>query len=106
MAKNVVIYSDGTGQAGGFHFDEDRSNVYKLYRATRCCPDSSIDPREQSRSTMSAWDRRPTGPTYLGAPFAPFTTSSRRRRGSVSRATSSIATRRLSVCGGPAIGYF
>lgn len=47
MAKNVVIYSDGTGQAGGFRFDEDRSNVYKLYRATRCGPDSSIDPREQ-----------------------------------------------------------
>jgi uncharacterized protein (DUF2235 family) len=47
MSKNIVIYSDGTGQAGGFRFDEDRSNVYKLYRATRCGPDSSIDPREQ-----------------------------------------------------------
>jgi hypothetical protein len=47
MAKNVIIYSDGTGQAGGFRFDEDRSNVYKLYRATRCGPDSSINPREQ-----------------------------------------------------------
>jgi uncharacterized protein (DUF2235 family) len=47
MGKNVVIYSDGTGQAGGFRFDEDRSNIYKLYRATRCAPDSSVDPREQ-----------------------------------------------------------
>lgn len=47
MAKNVVIYSDGTGQAGGFRFDEARSNVYKMYRATRCGPDSKIDPREQ-----------------------------------------------------------
>jgi uncharacterized protein (DUF2235 family) len=47
MAKNVVIFSDGTGQAGGFRFDEERSNVYKLYRATRCGPDSSIDPHEQ-----------------------------------------------------------
>jgi uncharacterized protein (DUF2235 family) len=47
MGKNVVIFSDGTGQAGGFRFDEKRSNIYKLYRATRCGPDSSIDPREQ-----------------------------------------------------------
>jgi hypothetical protein len=47
MAKNIIIYSDGTGQAGGFRFDETRSNVYKLYRATRCGPDSPIDPNEQ-----------------------------------------------------------
>jgi hypothetical protein len=47
MAKNIIIYSDGTGQAGGFRFDEVRSNVYKLYRATRCGLDSPIDPNEQ-----------------------------------------------------------
>jgi uncharacterized protein (DUF2235 family) len=47
MTKNVVIFSDGTGQVGGFRFDEDRSNIYKLYRATRCGPDSTIDPHEQ-----------------------------------------------------------
>src|SRR5450631_1324201 len=47
MGKNVVIFSDGTGQAGGFRFDEDRSNIYKLYRATRCGPDSIVDPNEQ-----------------------------------------------------------
>jgi uncharacterized protein (DUF2235 family) len=47
MGKNVVIYSDGTGQAGGFRFDEDRSNIYKLYRATRCGPDSTVDPNVQ-----------------------------------------------------------
>jgi hypothetical protein len=35
MGKNVVIYSDGTGQAGGFRFDENRSNIYKLYRLLR-----------------------------------------------------------------------
>jgi uncharacterized protein (DUF2235 family) len=45
--KNVVVFSDGTGQAGGFRFDENRSNIYKLYRATRCVPDSSVDPPEQ-----------------------------------------------------------
>lgn len=47
MAKNIIIFSDGTGQAGGLLPDERRSNVYKLYRATRCGPDSSVDPREQ-----------------------------------------------------------
>jgi hypothetical protein len=45
--KNVIIYSDGTGQAGGFRFDEKRSNIYKMYRGTRCGPDSSIDPKTQ-----------------------------------------------------------
>ncbi|WP_051000261.1 T6SS phospholipase effector Tle1-like catalytic domain-containing protein [Bradyrhizobium diazoefficiens] len=45
--RNVIIYSDGTGQAGGFRFDEARTNVYKMYRASRCGPDSTIDPREQ-----------------------------------------------------------
>jgi hypothetical protein len=47
MPKNILVFSDGTGQAGGIKFDEDRTNVYKLYRATRCGPDSTIDPREQ-----------------------------------------------------------
>jgi hypothetical protein len=35
MARNILIFSDGTGQVGGYEFDEDRTNVYKLYRATR-----------------------------------------------------------------------
>jgi hypothetical protein len=30
MAKNIIIFSDGTGQAGGFRFDEVRSNVYQV----------------------------------------------------------------------------
>lgn len=47
MAKNVIIFSDGTGQAGGLRFDENRTNIYKLYRATRCGPDSSVDPGAQ-----------------------------------------------------------
>jgi len=47
MPRNIVIYSDGTGQRGGVLFDERRSNIYKLYRATRCGPDSSVDPAEQ-----------------------------------------------------------
>src|SRR6266446_1878737 len=47
MGRNIVILSDGTGQRGGLLFDERRSNIYKLYRATRCGPDSSVDPSEQ-----------------------------------------------------------
>ncbi len=47
MGKNILIFSDGTGQAGGLMPDERRSNVYKLYRATRCGPDSRVDPTDQ-----------------------------------------------------------
>src|SRR6185437_10251576 len=47
MPKNILIFSDGTGQAGGISFDENRSNIYKLYRATRVGPDSKINPAEQ-----------------------------------------------------------
>ena len=47
MGKNILIFSDGTGQAGGVTFDENRTNIYKLFRATRCGPNSTIDPSEQ-----------------------------------------------------------
>jgi len=45
--RNILIFSDGTGQAGGLRPDENRSNIYKLYRATRCGPDTEIDPAIQ-----------------------------------------------------------
>ena len=47
MGKNILIFSDGTGQAGDYMPDEARSNVYKLFRATRVCPDTGIDPKLQ-----------------------------------------------------------
>jgi uncharacterized protein (DUF2235 family) len=47
MSKNVLIFSDGTGQAGGLRPDQRLSNVYKFYRATRTGPDSTIDPAQQ-----------------------------------------------------------
>lgn len=47
MAKNILIFSDGTGQAGGLRPDQRLSNIYKLYRATRPGPDSGIDPAAQ-----------------------------------------------------------
>lgn len=47
LRRNILIFSDGTGQAGGLFPDELRSNIYKLYRATRCGPDTSIKAAQQ-----------------------------------------------------------
>jgi uncharacterized protein (DUF2235 family) len=47
MAKNILIFADGTGNEGGLLPDESRTNIYKLYRATRVGPDSTIDPTNQ-----------------------------------------------------------
>jgi uncharacterized protein (DUF2235 family) len=45
--RNLIILSDGTGQRGGVFFDEARTNIYKLYRATRPAPDSAVPPAKQ-----------------------------------------------------------
>ncbi|MDN3645115.1 DUF2235 domain-containing protein [Pontixanthobacter aestiaquae] len=42
MSKNILIFSDGTGQIGGLKPDQKLSNVYKMYRAMRPGPDSPI----------------------------------------------------------------
>ncbi len=47
MPKNVVVFSDGTGQDGGVRPEQRVSNIYKMYRACRNGPDSSIDPALQ-----------------------------------------------------------
>jgi uncharacterized protein (DUF2235 family) len=47
MPRNILIFADGTGNEGGLIPDESRTNVYKLYRATRTGADSKIDPRRQ-----------------------------------------------------------
>jgi uncharacterized protein (DUF2235 family) len=47
LAKNILLFTDGTGNEGGLLPDESRTNVYKLYRATRNGPDTRIDPRKQ-----------------------------------------------------------
>ena len=39
MPRNILIFSDGTGQAGGLTPDERISNIYKLYRAARVGPE-------------------------------------------------------------------
>jgi uncharacterized protein (DUF2235 family) len=47
MAKNIVIFSDGTGQDGGVRVEQRWSNIYKLYRACRIAPETAILPNEQ-----------------------------------------------------------
>lgn len=47
MAKNILIYSDGTGQDGGVRPEQRVSNIYKMYRASRTAPDNQIDPADQ-----------------------------------------------------------
>jgi uncharacterized protein (DUF2235 family) len=47
MPKNIVVYSDGTGQDGGVRPEQRVSNVYKMYHASRTSPDNPIDPQEQ-----------------------------------------------------------
>src|SRR5260370_19384947 len=67
VGKNILIFSDGTGQRGGLQFDEPRSNIYKLYRATRCGPDSSVDPSEQLTFYDPGLGTLPGGLGLLGA---------------------------------------
>jgi uncharacterized protein (DUF2235 family) len=47
MGKSILVFVDGTGNEGGLLPDESRTNVYKLFRATRTGPDSPIDPAKQ-----------------------------------------------------------
>jgi uncharacterized protein (DUF2235 family) len=47
VSRNILIFSDGTGQAGVVSDEGTWSNIYKLYRATRVSPDTGIDPAEQ-----------------------------------------------------------
>lgn len=47
MSKNILVFSDGTGQDGGVRAEQRMSNVYKLYRACRVGPESPVDPALQ-----------------------------------------------------------
>jgi uncharacterized protein (DUF2235 family) len=67
MPKNIVIFSDGTGQRGGGAFDEVRTNIYKLFRATRCGPDSSVDPNLQLTYYDPGLGSVPEGTSLFGS---------------------------------------
>lgn len=47
MSKNIVVFSDGTGQDGGARIEARLSNIYKLYRACKIGPDTAVDPARQ-----------------------------------------------------------
>lgn len=47
MPKNIVVFSDGTGQDGGVRPEQRVSNIYKMYRASRVSFDNAVDPAEQ-----------------------------------------------------------
>lgn len=47
MAKNIVVFSDGTGQDGGARPEQRISNIYKMYRISRDHADTGIDPSQQ-----------------------------------------------------------
>ncbi|MGM4922582.1 DUF2235 domain-containing protein [Tardiphaga sp. 804_B3_N1_9] len=47
MPKNIVVFSDGTGQDGGARPEQRISNIYKMYRISRDHADTGIDPSKQ-----------------------------------------------------------
>jgi uncharacterized protein (DUF2235 family) len=64
--RNIVIFSDGTGQRGGVYFDEARTNIYKLYRAARSGPDSNVLPERQQAFYDPGLGTQPeSGPSLL-----------------------------------------
>ena len=65
----IVIFSDGTGQRGGISFDERRSNIYKLFRATRCGPDSLVNPLEQLTYYDPGLGTAPEGSGFVGSTY-------------------------------------
>lgn len=91
MARNILIYSDGTGQVGGIAFDENRSNIYKMYRATRVAPDSCIDPNEQIAYYDAGLGSRPPG-------AGSFSSAYRRLSNFVSQATGLGLTANIIDC--------
>src|SRR5882762_9750485 len=47
VPKNIVVFSDGTGQDGGARPEQRISNIYKMYRISRDHADTGIDPSRQ-----------------------------------------------------------
>lgn len=70
--RNIVIFSDGTGARGGVLVDENRSNIYKLYRATRCGPDSTVSPAEQVTFYDPGIGTLPPGSGFIGSLWRRF----------------------------------
>jgi uncharacterized protein (DUF2235 family) len=68
MSKNIVVFSDGTGQDGGARPEQRISNIYKMYRIARDHADTGIDPAQQV-VFYDAGLGTDVGATALTAPF-------------------------------------
>ena len=79
--------------------DEARSNVYKLFRATRVCPDTCIDPKLQIAFYDGGLGSRAAGRGSSSSGGGGSTTCLAGRPASASRRTSSTATQPSSACG-------
>ena len=66
MPKNIVVYSDGTGQDGGIRPEQRVSNIYKMYRASRVSFENAIDPAVQPYDPGLGTD---IGATAMTAPM-------------------------------------
>jgi hypothetical protein len=89
MGKNILIFADGTGNEGGILPDESRTNVYKLFRATRVDPDSWIKPSEQLAFYVPG----------IGTPSPGTNTSAkRRRREAIQRMFGGGLTQKITDC--------
>jgi hypothetical protein len=58
MARNILIFADGTGNEGGLLPDESRTNIYKLYRAPRVGRTQPSIQQIRSHSTFRVSGRR------------------------------------------------
>jgi uncharacterized protein (DUF2235 family) len=68
VVKNILIFSDGTGQVGGLRPDQRLSNIYKMYRAMRPGPDSPIMPEQQVAfydAGLGSQEARALTPSYF-----------------------------------------
>lgn len=86
MARNICIFSDGTGQGGGAN-PIDWTNVYRLFMATR---DADATGQNASTTLVSGLIRTESGVVRGGG----SRTSSLRQRAMASPTTLSIAMRR------------
>jgi hypothetical protein len=56
MSKNILIYSDGTGQAGGLFVDENRMSISSIAR-------TAARPRTRRRCTLEIIINPKNGPS-------------------------------------------
>ncbi|MCL2714232.1 MAG: DUF2235 domain-containing protein [Alphaproteobacteria bacterium] len=68
MAKNIVVFADGTCQDGGARPEQRASNIYKMYQISRDHSGSGIDPSRQV-AFYDAGLGSDIGATALAAPI-------------------------------------